>query len=753
MTLDFIQEPQLEFLREGKYISNNQTPQQRFQEVVDKVREYEHLYSEGLADRVAYMLDKNILSLSTPALSNFGRLKEKDSKTTPLPASCNIITVGNSIADIYSSIGQAAMLSKLGAGVGSDFQLVEQKGTELSEGFFSNSKLDWIEDIVSTGQKVSQGSNRRGYVTPFLSIEDNDFDGLMDRIDKSNPDKNDRLVNNTVGIILPRGFRDKLTTDKEAQRRYLKVLKQKQKTGRVYLLDTDNCMKNNSPVYAKLGYDAWTTNICCVTGETLILTDKGQTPIVDLVGKPTNVWNGEEFSEVIPFLVAEKTPVYRVNLDDGKHIDVTDNHNFYVQKGKSIEKIPTSKLKEGMKLISYKLPSTAYSLRVDSFEAESEHKPFLKDLQLQLQEQGIDTVIKSGLVDNTPIFILKQRKPNTLSKIHSIVSLPQEVPVYCFTEPKRGMGMFNGVLTGQSEFIQPLFPDMTSVCVISALNLVHWGEIQENPQMIKDAFMFLDILNEEYVKLTEGVPFMEKARKAALEKRDIGLGTLGFAELLQMKGYAYGDLGSRRLNKEIFSTIRKYGEEYTYEIGLKLGSPKICQQAGMIRRNASLMMVAPNKSTSFISGATSGGIEPRMSNIFVKSLAKIQYVFKNKQLEKLLETKGKNTFEVWDSISDNNGSVQHLDFLTPQEKDIFRTFEEVSPKDIIDLAADRQEYIDMGQSLNLIFRKNYDLKDIYDIHKYGWDKGIKTFYYGYSSAHAALEKEGARWDDCVSCAD
>jgi len=566
MELNFLGEAQIEFLKEGGYIEQNETPQQRFKEIVERVRFYESMYSEGLADRIAYMLNKNILSLSTPALANFGRKKKEDRNTVDLPASCNIVTVGDSISEIYNSISQVAMLSKLGAGVGSDFQLVSQKDTKLDEGFYSNSKLDWIEDSVRTAQKVSQGSKRRGYNTPFISIEDNDFDELMRRVSKNNPDKNDPLINNTVGLILPLGFRDKLNTDKESQRRYLKALKEKQKTGKIYFLDTDNCNKNNSPVYAKLGYKKWTTNIC-------------------------------------------------------------------------------------------------------------------------------------------------------------------------------------------TEYIKPLFTDMTSTCFISALNLVHWDEIEQNPQIIKDAFMFLDILNEEYILLTEGVPFMEKARLSAIKTRDIGLGALGFAELLQIKGYAFGDIGSRALNKKIFSTIRKYGEEVTYEMGVKLGSPELCKKAGMVRRNASLMMLAPNKSTSFLSNATTGGGEPYMSNIFFKSLSKIQYVFKNPHLEKLLESKKQNTPSVWDSIQDNNGSVQHLDFLTKEEKNIFKTFAEISPKDIINLMADRQEFIDMGQSLNLIFRKNYTLQDIYEIHKYAWDNGIKTLYYGYTASHAALEKEGKAWDECSTCAD
>lgn len=565
MKLEFLKQPQIDFLKEGQYIHEDETPQQRFQEVVERVRFYEARYSEGLADRIAYMLDKNILSLSTPALSNFGR-KKKGNETLALPASCNIVTVGDSIADIYHSLGQVAMLSKLGAGVGTDFQSVCQKGTKLSEGFYSNSKLDWMEDSVEAAQKVSQGAKRRGYTTPFISILDDDFEGLMKRVDKNNPDKSDPLINNTVGIILPAGFRNTLASDAIAQSRYMQVLQTRKKTGRLYMMDVDNSNKNCSPVYKKLGLSIQTTNIC-------------------------------------------------------------------------------------------------------------------------------------------------------------------------------------------TEFLQPLFSDMTSVCVISAFNLIYWNIIKENPQMVKDAFMFLDILNEEYILLSEGIPFLEKARKAAIEKRDIGLGTLGFAELLQMKGYAFGDMYSRKLNKEIFSYIRKYGEEATYEMAVKLGSSAICEKAGLVRRNASLMMIAPNKSTSFISGATTGGGEPYMSNIFMKVLAKIQYVFRNPHLEKLLEDKGRNTLEVWDSIQEMNGSVQHLDFLETYEKDIFKTFSEISPKDIIDLVADRQEFIDMGQSLNLIFRKNYTMQDIYEIHKYAWEKGIKTLYYAYPSAHAALEKDGEKWDTCATCAD
>lgn len=555
---------QLEFLNKKNYL-NKKTLDERIDEICAVVKRYESQYSEGLAERIKGYIHDQILSPSTPQWANLGKQKEKG--TSPLPASCYIISPTNSIQGIYYSIGETAMMSKLGGGVGADFSRLADKGTLVEEGFHTNSKLDWVEDLVSAGQKVSQGSQRRGYSVPFISIDDPEFYDFLKRREKTNPNQNDPLVGNNIGIKLPIGFRARLQNgDKEAQKRFLKCLSVRESDGSLYLLDIENCNKNVSPVYEKLGHVVESTNIC-------------------------------------------------------------------------------------------------------------------------------------------------------------------------------------------TEVLTPIYDDKSFVCVICSLNAVHWDIIKENPQIIKDAFMFLDINVSEFIRLSDGVPFLEKANRSAREKRDIGLGVLGFHEYLQSKMAAYGDIQSRRINKEIFSTIRQYGEEYALEIGEKLGSPAMCQEAGLIRRNVSLMMVAPNKSTSFICGATSLGIEPFFSNYFVKSLAGIQTTFKNKGLKKLLQEKGKDTVEVWDSILNNLGSAQHLDCLTKEEKAIYKTASEISPKDMIDLASDRQPSIDMAQSLNLFNRPNYSKSDIYQIHKYAFEKDIKTLYYYYPQAHAALEKNGEKWDSCESCAD
>ena len=556
-------EKQLEFMEKKRYL-NGVSLKERISQMANKVREYESQYYVGLADRIEDLISRQVLSPSTPQWSNLAVAKGNGS--TPLPASCYITAPQNSIQGIYYAIGETAMMSKLGGGVGADFTNLYDGGTLLKDGFYTNSKLDWVEDLVRAGQKVSQGNQRRGYSVPFISIDDGEFWQLIERADKKNPDKKDPLVSNNVGVILPMGFRDRLKTDKEAQKRFMKCVTIREATGKLYLIDVENCNKNQSPVYQILGQEVSSSNIC-------------------------------------------------------------------------------------------------------------------------------------------------------------------------------------------TEITTPKYDDKSFVCVICALNLVHWDEIKADPQIIKDALIFLDICVSEFIKLTDGVPFMEKARRSAIEKRDIGLGTLGFHEYLQMNDCAFGDINSRCINYEIYSTIQQYANEYAYEYGLKLGSPKMCEDANLVRRNVSLMTIAPNKSTSFLMDETSLGIEPFFSNYFVKSLAGIETTFKNKSLKKLLQQKGEDTQEVWDSILKNLGSVQHLDFLTKHEKTVYKTAVEISPKDMIDLAAERQPFIDMSQSLNLWNRPNYSKQDIYDIHKHAFDRGIKTLYYFFPQGHASIEKSGERWDFCESCAD
>ena len=194
---------QLEFLNKKHYLGGKSLSE-RFDVIEAKIEEYEPQYSIGLAKRFRGYIEKQIVSMATPQWPNFG-LEKNEGGSTPLPASCYIVAPENKIQGIYYSIGETAMMSKLGGGVGANFSKLYDKGTPLGNGMFTNSKLDWVEDLVRASQKVSQGGTRKGYSVPFINIDDGEFWDLIERAGKNNPDKKDPLVLNNVGILLPKG--------------------------------------------------------------------------------------------------------------------------------------------------------------------------------------------------------------------------------------------------------------------------------------------------------------------------------------------------------------------------------------------------------------------------------------------------------------------------------------------------------------------------------------------------------------------
>ena len=323
----------IKFLENKKYLKEGETIDQRISEIVSVVKRHEESYGEtGLSERIRGYINDQIFIPSTPQWSNVGR----DYEGSPnLPASCYILGVENSIQGIYGSFGETAMMSKLGGGIGSSYINVSDKGTRLDEGFYSNSKLDWVEDGLRASQKVSQGAVRRGYSVPSILITDVEYYDFLERLDKKNPDAKDPLVSNTGCIVLPKGFWSDFEKSDELKKRFLILIQKRKSKGKIYILDVDNCNINHSPVYEKLGMEVNATNIC-------------------------------------------------------------------------------------------------------------------------------------------------------------------------------------------TEALTALDPRYSFVCMLASFNLVKYPIIKANPQIVKDGYMFLDIMVTEFIDLTEGIPFMEKARRSAIEKRDKG---------------------------------------------------------------------------------------------------------------------------------------------------------------------------------------------------------------------------------------
>ncbi|WP_372935137.1 ribonucleoside-diphosphate reductase subunit alpha [Seonamhaeicola sp.] len=308
-----------------------------------------------------------------------------------------------------------------------------------------------------------------------------------------------------------------------------------------------------------------------------------------------------------------------------------------------------------------------------------------------------------------------------------------------------------------TEIMLPSNEKWSFVCVLSSVNLLHYDKWKDT-DAVETMVYFLDAVITEFVEKLEvyrdsddlddrqTFMFMERAYNFAKANRALGLGALGWHSLLQSKMLPFDSTEAFNLNSEIFKLIKEKSYKASEELAELYGEPEVMKGYG--RRNATLNAIAPTTSSAFILGQVSQGIEPIWSNIYVKDIAKIKTTIKNPYLENLLEEKGQNTTEVWRSIRDHDGSVQHLEFLTEHERDVFKTYSEIDQLNIIYQAANRQNHIDQGQSVNIIVHPDMPVKDINKIYVTAWKLGLKSLYYQHSMNAAQKFKQKK---ECTSC--
>ena len=308
-----------------------------------------------------------------------------------------------------------------------------------------------------------------------------------------------------------------------------------------------------------------------------------------------------------------------------------------------------------------------------------------------------------------------------------------------------------------SEIMLPTNDRWSFVCVLSSINLLHYDK-WKNTDAVETMIYFLDAVLEEFVTKLEvyrdspdrddrqTFMFMEKAYNFAKENRALGMGALGWHSLLQSKMLPFDSQEAFNLNSEIFKTIGEKSKKASEELAKLFGEPEVLKGYG--RRNTTLNAVAPTTSSAFILGQVSQGIEPIWSNSYVKDIAKIKTTIKNPFLKALLKDKGMDTVEVWKSIRDYDGSVQHLEGLTELEKDVFKTYSEIDQMTLIYQAANRQNHIDQGQSLNIMVHPDMPVKDINKIYVTAWQLGVKSLYYQHSMNAAQKFKQKK---ECASC--
>jgi ribonucleoside-diphosphate reductase alpha chain len=307
--------------------------------------------------------------------------------------------------------------------------------------------------------------------------------------------------------------------------------------------------------------------------------------------------------------------------------------------------------------------------------------------------------------------------------------------------------------------------ERTAVCCLSSLNAETFQEWEKEPEFLEDVFRFLDNVLQDFIE--RAPPEMERAIYAAMRERSVGLGLMGFHSFLQKQGVSMESAMAKVWNNKIFRHIRRGADAASVKLAQERGACPDAAENNVMARFSHKLAIAPTASISIICGGTSAGIEPIPANIYTHKTLSGSFAVKNPYLEQILEAKGKNTESVWSSILKNEGSVQHLDCLTDDEKSIFKTAFEIDQRWIVELAADRTPLICQGQSLNIFIPGDVDKWDLHMLHWMAWERGVKSLYYCRSKSvqragfagednkadidSSAMAAEKTDYEECLAC--
>ena len=269
--------------------------------------------------------------------------------------------------------------------------------------------------------------------------------------------------------------------------------------------------------------------------------------------------------------------------------------------------------------------------------------------------------------------------------------------------------------------------DRTAVCCLSSLNLETYDEWKDKPQFIEDIMRFLDNVLTDFIN--HAPDSFKNAKYSAMKERSVGLGVMGFHSFLQKNSIPLESVMSKVWNNKIFKHIQTKVDQASKILAEERGACPDAEEYGFKERFSNKTAIAPTASISIICGGTSPGVEPVAANSFTHKTLSGSYSVRNKYVQKVLEKHGRNDEETWSSITTNQGSVAHLDFLSSQEKDVFKTAFELDQKWIVELAAERTPYISQAQSINIFLPADIHKKDLHQIHFQAWKKGLKSLYY------------------------
>lgn len=735
------------FLKKYSIINENEAPIEIPSMMYNRVSEYFGKNQEEVDLFNSQLKDKKI-SVATPILTNAGTKRN-------CFISCNLTVLENdSLEGIQTTLTNIAKGSKEGSGIGLLLDSLRSRESLVSSFNGKAGGIVRVADMVQSCMRFYKQGNRSGSAALYLSVWHRDIIDFLELRLQTGDEKqrtrdlftaviiNDNfmraLINNEDWYLFCpndikkaglRPFQELWGEEYEAEYNKAVELGLGYKTspkkiwdaiitcqvqsGTPYVMFKDNANRNN--MQSNIG-PIMQSNLC-VAPDTKILTDMGEIEIQTVQNKSVNVWNGMDFSEVIVRKTGVNKRLLRVTMTNGLHLDCTPEHRFYMQSEMGETVVVNAKdLIEGDKTIKFALPLSTIFKRLP----DDEKRKFLYKYNALSYYEILETVdiIFASLT------------------IKSITPLPSFYDTYCFHEPKRNMGMFNGILTGQCiEVMEASKPGYTAQCTLALVNLKEHSSLETIRESTKVVVRLLNRVIDKNVFPDE------YSQLAGLDQRALAIGVAGLADFFAKKEIPFTSDVAKQWNKDIFETMyfaaleesSKMADEdgvypawegSPYSQGITL----LGKGNGPIKvRNSLFLGLMPSASTSILLGAQEC-FEAFTSNVFVRSTGSGEFIITNKYLVEILEKEGLWTPEIRDEIIYNEGSIQNIDAIPQRIKDIFKTMWELPMREIINMAADRQQFIDQSQSMNLYFG-DADYAKISGALRYGWEKGLKTGVY------------------------
>ena len=707
---EWLGEASLILLKEGRYMLDSE---ECGQEALARAA-CAYASDQEHAQRIYEYASRLWFMFASPVLSNAANAKG-------LPISCYLSQVDDSREGLSENWKESLFLSTSGGGIGTDMSLIRSVGTKNSRGTSTPGLIPFIKVLDSITAASRQGEVRRGATAVYLDVghpEIEEFIAMRDESDGGDMNRKCMTLHHAVNI--PDDFMKAVVNGslwvlydphtKEAVKSipardlWQKILHSRMKNGEPYIHFVDASNRAMPEELKKKGLRINQSNLC-VAPETLILTKElGEVPIDSVSGSLVSVWNGEEWSEVTPTKTSDYSRLMYVELGRYGGLWCTPEHKFYLSNLKG--PIPAHSLGVGDILEPFFLPD----------DSEVPVEPVITGIRMETEEYP------EGRYS----------------------------PTYCFTEKKRGKGVFNGILTGNcSEITLPTTPDRTAVCCLSSVNLEYFNEWSSHPSFVQDVVEMLDNVLDVFIR--KAPPELWRAINSARNERSIGLGAMGFHSYLQRNAIPFESAVASAANRKIFKHVKDLADKKSRELAVARGEAPDMEGSG--KRFSFMIAVAPNASSSVICGFVSPSIEPYNANCYGQKTRRGVFFLKNKHLDILLRMKyslsEERLLNVWDSIRDNEGSVQHLDFMEDYDKEIFKTAFEIDQAWVVDHASSRQPFICQGQSVNLFFPFGTTFNVLHQIHKAAWEKGLKTLYYVRSKAAGRITNTNK--STCVSC--